>query len=93
VHKTNGALDVETNDKVGIGSKLWGGFCVLVGGLMLIGGIPQLIGALRMVISPSLADSEATDPGRVGYLVGTLLGLVLAFLLVRFGLRRFKPKG
>jgi Flp pilus assembly protein TadB len=74
-----------------VGRKLVGVLCISLGSLMLIGGIPQLIAALRMVISPNALDpASAGSPG--GYLLGTLVGLGLAGLLVRFGIGRFKPR-
>lgn len=57
-----------------VGRKLVGVLCISLGSLMLIGGIPQLIAALRMVISPNALDPRsAGSPG--GYLIGTLWGL------------------
>ena len=76
----------------GIGQKVLGGFCVLVGRALLIGGMPRFGVGLRMVISPGPSDSQGTTAGRLGYLTGTILVMGLAYLLVRFGLGRFKPR-
>jgi hypothetical protein len=74
-----------------VGRKVVGVLCILLGGSMLIGGIPQLIAALRMVIGPSASNLQsAGSPG--GYLLGTLIGLGLAGLLVRLGIGRFRPR-
>jgi hypothetical protein len=58
---------------------------------MLIGAVPQLVSAVRLVVNQDGLDPEVVrvrSPG--GYLLGTLVGLVLAALLVRFGVRKFK---
>jgi hypothetical protein len=59
---------------------------------MLIRGIPQVVSGLRSVISPSLSDPVGTQAGRLGYLSGALVMSLIAFFLVRFGLRRFQAK-
>ena len=75
-----------------IGRKLLGGLCAALGGLMLIGGIPQLISAMRMVINPNPASVQAAAGSPGGYLVGTIVGMCLAFLLLRFGVRKFRQQ-
>jgi hypothetical protein len=81
----------EQKPKISVGRKLSGGLCVSFGGLMLIGGIPQLISAVRMAVNPNtLSQQSAGSPG--GYLLGTLFGLGLAVLLIKFGIGRFRPR-
>jgi hypothetical protein len=78
----------EQAPKPSLGRKLLGGVCVFLGVAMLIPGIRQLVTAVLAVANPGGVSKTAGSAG--GYLVGTLVGMALAALLVRFGIGRFR---